>query len=313
MHLVSFFKGAAYLTATVAILSSAAAVRANDSVEKANPAAQSNEDEAAIRASAKAYEKAFADADAKALAAMFAEDGELIDVTGRTFKGRDELEQDFAAIFADRPGAKVEVQIDSIKFLSPDVAIETGIAKGQSNSRPAGPPTKYTAVHAKRNGKWLLTNVNESHPATSNDSEQLADLSFLIGEWKADLGAGKVYQMRCEWMPEKSFLKRSFNVQENGKELSAGTQIIGYDPLADQIVSWTFDSSGGFGHEMWDDQGGRWRVTASSILPDGSTSLATNYLTKGDNNSFTWQSVERSLNDQLLPDTTVVRVERVSE
>ncbi len=48
-------------------------------------------------------------------------------------------------------------------------------------------------------------------------------------------------------------------------------------------------------------------------MPDGGTSLADNYLTKVNGNTFTWQSVERSLNRQLLPDTAEVSVQRVSE
>ena len=281
--------------------------------EAASAATAPSEDETAIRASAEAYEKAFAAADAKALAAAFSEDGELTVETGRTFKGRDAIEQEYAAVFADRAGAKIDVQIESIKFLSPDVAVESGTAQAESKSAAGGPGTKYTAVHVKRDGKWLLANVNESRAAAPRDKERLAALAFLVGEWKADLNAGKTFESRCEWMPGQSFLKRTFSVKEKGQELSSGTQIIGYDPVAAQIVSWTFDSSGGFGHELWELQGGRWRISASNILPDGGTSLATNYLTKGNNDVFTWQSVERSLNDQLLPDTALVRVERVSE
>ncbi len=281
--------------------------------EATAPANATSDDEAAIRATADAYEKAFAASDAKALAAAFSEDGELTVETGHTFKGRDEIEREYSAIFADRAGSKIDVQIESIKFLSPDVAVETGTAQAESKSSASNTGTKYTAVHVKRDGKWLLANVNESRAAAPIEKEPLAALAFLVGEWKANLDAGKTYESRCEWMPGKGFLKRTFSVKDQGKELTSGVQIVGYDPLASEIVSWTFDSSGGFGHELWESHGGRWRISASSVLPDGGTGLSTNYLTKGDDNSFTWQSVERSLNDQLLPDTALVRVQRVSE
>ena len=308
-HFEATWRGAFAVTLVALSLASGLA----SAQEAGSTAAAPSEDEAAIRASAEAYEKAFAASDAKALAAAFSEDGELTVETGRTFKGRDDIEQEYTAIFADRAGAKIDVQIESIKFLSPDVAVESGTAQAESKSSASGPGTKYTAVHVKRDGKWLLANVNESRAAAPNDKERLAALAFLVGEWKAELGAGKTYESRCEWMPGQGFLKRTFSVKEKSQELTSGTQIIGYDPLAGQIISWTFDASGGFGHELWEQNGGRWRISASSILPDGGTSLSTNYLTKGDNNSFTWQSVERSLNDQLLPDTALVRVERISE
>jgi hypothetical protein len=113
-------------------------------------------------------------------------------------------------------------------------------------------------------------------------------------------------------MSEKSFLSRTFTVSENARVVSSGTQIIGWDPVVGQIVSWTFDSSGGFGHEAWEDRGAQWRIDASSVLPDGTTALSTNLLSKLNDHAFTWRSVERSMNDELLPDTAEVRVERIS-
>jgi uncharacterized protein (TIGR02246 family) len=296
--------------ALFATLSLLAAAHTSHAQKAAQPAAALTEDEAAIRTSAKDYEKAFAAADAKALAALFAPDAELVDERSRTFKGRDEIEREFATIFADQAGATVAIDIAAVKFISPDVAIETGLARGQSKTESAGPGVKYTAVHVKRDGKWLLSNVNESRATAAVGDQRLAGLKWLVGDWQADLGDGKTYKLSCEWLPGENFLSRKFSVQENGQPLTSGHQVIGFDPVLGQIVSWTFDSSGGFGHEIWEEKGGRWRIAASSVLPDGATSLATNNLTKVNGNTFTWQSVERSLNDQLLPDTAEVRVER---
>jgi uncharacterized protein (TIGR02246 family) len=276
------------------------------------PAANVSADEVAIRASAEDYTAAFNKGDAKAVAAAWTPDGEFTDEHGRKFQGRDEIEREFAAIFADQPGAKIEIAVDSIKFLTPEVAIESGTARS-SSSAGGGPPVKYTAVHVKTGGKWLMWNVSESRPALASSADRLAGLSWLVGEWKADLGGGKTYRTTCQWMSEKSFLNRTFTVSENARVVSSGTQIIGWDPVVGQVVSWTFDSSGGFGHEVWEDRGAQWRIDASSILPDGATALSTNLLSKLNDNAFTWRSVERSMNDELLPDTAEVRVERVSQ
>ncbi|REK13029.1 MAG: SgcJ/EcaC family oxidoreductase [Planctomycetota bacterium] len=276
------------------------------------PAAQGT-DEQAIRDAAEAYVKAFNAGDASAVAAAWADDGEWTDEYGRNFKGRDDIEREFAAIFAEQPGAEIDIDIASIRFLSPDVAVETGTSHARSKKGSAGAPIKYTAVHVKRDGKWQLANVNESRVADAGGEQRLAGLAFLVGEWKADLGQGKTYRLNCEWMPEKAFLKRTFTVDEGKQTLSSGTQIIGWDPVLGSVVSWTFDSSGGFGHEMWQDKGERWEISASSVMPDGATALSTNYLKRLNNNAFTWQSVERSMNEQLLPDTALVRVERVSQ
>ncbi len=276
-------------------------------------AAKPTADEAAIRATAENYEKAFAAGDAKALADQWAEDGELTDSNGRNFKGREAIEQEFGDIFANRPGATVKVDIKSLKFVSPDVAVESGTARAKAKDGAVGEPVQYTAIHVKRDGKWQLENVTETRSSLPNTSSRLADLSWLVGEWQATLGDGKSYRLRCQWMTDQTFLRREFSVQQGNEPLSSGTQIIGWDPILGQIVSWTFDSSGGFGHELWENQDGRWRIAASSILSDGATGLSTNYLTKTNDDTFTWQSVERSLNDQLLPDTAQVRVDRVSQ
>jgi uncharacterized protein (TIGR02246 family) len=277
------------------------------------PVVEKSSDEAAIRASAEDYVKAFNAADAKAIAAAWIAEGELHDAAGRAFQGRDEIEQEFTQIFADQPGAEIDVNIDSIKFLNPDVAVETGSSHARSKKGSAGPPIKYSAVHVKRDGQWKLANVTEARVAVPSGAQRLAGLAFLVGEWKASLGEGKTYRMKCQWLPDKSFLSRTFTVSDGEQTLSSGTQIIGWDPILNQIVSWTFDSTGGFGHEIWQDTGSRWEVDASSVLPSGQTALAINHLVPLSNDAFTWQSVERSLGDQLLPDTSLVRVERVSE
>jgi uncharacterized protein (TIGR02246 family) len=278
--------------------------------DAAKPTASISEDEAAIRAGTQEYAKAFAAGDAKALAAMFAPDADLIDERGKSFKGQKAIEREFATIFADHAGAQVSIKVDAVKFLSPDVAIETGTASGQSKDGTASPGTKYSAVLVKVDGKWLLQNVNESRATAAVGDQRLANLKFLVGDWKADLGGGKTYKLSCEWLPGENFLSRKFSVLENGQTLTSGSQVIGFDPVLGQIVSWTFDSSGGFGHEIWEERGGRWQIAASSVLPNGATSLATNYLTKVNGNTFTWQSIERSLNDHMLPDTAEVRVDR---
>jgi uncharacterized protein (TIGR02246 family) len=270
-------------------------------------------EEAAIRAGSLAYEKAFNAGDAKAVAAAWAEDGEFVDERGRQFRGREAIEKELSAIFAENKDAQIQVDVESVKFLSPEVAVETGTTRARSKDGALGEPVKYTAVLVKQaDGKWLLSNVNESRP-TAGGEQRLAPLAWLIGEWKADMGKGKTYRTTCQWLGGKSFLSRTFSVSDAEGEISSGTQIIGWDPVLAQIVSWTFDSTGGFGHELWENRADGWRIEASSVLPDGATALSTNLLTKTGDHAFTWRSVERSLNEQLLPDTAEVRVERVSQ
>ena len=70
------------------------------------PAAQvdpSETDIKLIRAGSEVFVTAFNKHDAKAVAALWTEDGEYIDDTGRTIAGRDAIEKDYAAFFAEQP------------------------------------------------------------------------------------------------------------------------------------------------------------------------------------------------------------------
>lgn len=271
---------------------------------------EGNADEAAIRAAAQAYAKAFEAGDAQALAAAYTSDAEYVDDLGRAFHGRQAIEKHFALGFKEQSGAKLELTIGSIRMLSPDVALEGGSSRVKPAIGRPGPLIKYSAVQVKRDGKWLISNVTESRWAPQSTELYLKDLAWMVGAWKSQSG-GKAVEVQCQWLPGKSFLSRAYTVMQDGATISSGTQLIGWDPTLTQIVSWTFNSDGSFGHEFWTQTGNRWEIEASSTLADGSSSLARNVLTKQNDNTFTWRSVDRSLNDQLLPDTAEVRMQRV--
>ena len=59
------------------------------------------DDEAAIRASVAAFEKAYNNHDAKAIAALFAPEAQMIDEDGKTVQGREAIEQVFTGVFAE--------------------------------------------------------------------------------------------------------------------------------------------------------------------------------------------------------------------
>ena len=66
--------------------------------------------------------------------------------------------------------------------------------------------------------------------------------------------------------------------------------------------SWTFDSDGGFGEATWSRDGGRWLVHATGALAEGGTMSATNIFSRVDADTFTWQTTERVVDGEELPD-----------
>ena len=148
-------------------------------------------DEAAIRASAEAYTKAFNGADSKALAALWTADAEYIDDMGRDFRGRDAIVRELSSTWAEHPCTKLELTVLSIRQLAADVALETGTSRAKPVDGNPTPGVKYTAVHVKRDGKWLVSNVTESRHMPATNEPYLKDLAWLEGEWKAEAGGKK--------------------------------------------------------------------------------------------------------------------------
>jgi uncharacterized protein (TIGR02246 family) len=272
-------------------------------------AAESEAREKAIRATAEKFKKAFDAGDAKALAAQWAEDAEYTDEAGRSFRGREAIEKEYAKLFSAHPGATMTIDIESIRFLGPDASVEKGIAR--VTAQPGGVPTaaRYTVVHARRDGKWFIAVGHDSPYVASSNEEYLKGLAWLIGDWNVE-GKEHPLHLKFDWMAEKNFIKCTYTVTKNGQSTKSGSQIIGWNAKSGQIVSWHFDAQGGFGNDVWVNDGAKWVIEGSGVLRDGAESTAVNLLTPIDANSYTWQSVERTLDGVALPSTPQVKVVR---
>jgi uncharacterized protein (TIGR02246 family) len=154
------------LTAALVVWGFASAVGAEGDGQAAN--------EAEIRKAVESYVAAFNQADAGALAALWLPSAVYTNpLSGEQVVGREAIQEQFAAIFADAKGAKLEAKTDSIQFISPSVAVEHGTAKVII---PEQTPeeTEYTAVYIKRDDQWLLDRVTEEEVViTPSHYEQL--------------------------------------------------------------------------------------------------------------------------------------------
>ncbi len=266
------------------------------------------DEEAAIRQAVESYVAAFNGADAKALAAMWSPEAVYTNpLSGVQVVGREAIEQQFAGIFAESKGAKLEAITHSIDFISPGVAVEDGSAKVMEADQVVE-ESDYTAVYVKRDGKWLLDRVTEEDVIqVPSHYEQLKDLEWMVGHW-VDQDEAATVVTDCNWSRNENFLIRTFAVQVGDNIDMSGMQIIGWDPAAKQIRSWVFDSDGGFGMGTWSKKDNRWSVQKRGILPDGRRSSAVNIFTQLDDNAFTMQSVNRMVDGELLPNIDEVKV-----
>lgn len=267
-------------------------------------------DEAAIRKSAASYVEAYNRRDAKAVAAHWSPDAVyVIRTTGEELVGREAIEKEMAAAFKHKDAAKLAATVESVQFISPNVAVERGKA---TMVREGQPPeeTTYAAVHVKRDGKWLLDRITEEEvPVVLSQYEKLKDLEWMIGDWVDDDDEASV-QTSCQWTKNKNFIVRSFTVSVRDRIEMSGMQVIGWDAAAKRVRSWVFDSDGGFAEGTWQRKGNRWTIKSVGVLPDGGRSSSVNIMTMVDKDRFKWQTVNRDVDGEALPNVDEVLVVR---
>ncbi len=291
------------LPAAVAILALASLAFAAEKRDAASPA------ESEIRATADAFVKAFNAGDAKAVGALWAPDAEYSDESGQSIQGRAAIEKEYAAVFRQRLGAIMTVKIESIRFPASDIAIVKGVARVKSPGGIADTAARYTVVHAKRDGKWVMVFGRDAPFVAASNEDYLKDLEWLIGDWTPD-SKDLPLRLHFEWIAQRNFIRNTYTVTRDGKSALTGGQIIGWNPKLGRIVSWHFDAQGGFGEDVWTRDGKKWVIEAKGMLRDGSESTAVNIVTPVDANSFVWQSVRRTLDRVGLPDTAAAKLVR---
>lgn len=124
--------------------------------------ADSAAEEAAIRQLEMQQAETWNRHDAKAYGALFAQDGDCVNVLGWWWKGRSEIEAKltdaFAFVFAQ---SALKIEDITIRFLQPDCAVVhtrwtmTG-ARAPQGSAPPPQQGIQTQVVQKKDGKWLI-------------------------------------------------------------------------------------------------------------------------------------------------------------
>jgi uncharacterized protein (TIGR02246 family) len=265
-------------------------------------------DEKALTAQVNEYAKAFAAGDYKAIASMWAPEGTFTDIDGQVIRGRDDIQSYFKENFERFGAQKLEIVIDSIKFPSNNVAIEEG------HARPLDGPaidavSHYSVVHVKQNNKWQMYSVTETDYAETRQGS-LKDWQWLIGNWSTKPSSTKTIKIIASWAIGQKFIRCLFETEELGKGRQFAMVIIGQDPTNGRIISWHFDPSGGFGSGKWTRDGDTWIERGKSVEADGTTGSALYTLHKLDDNTFTWHSTERYLDDAKLADGDEIKISR---
>lgn len=271
------------------------------------------EAQALIVANDRAYEAAYAKADVKALADFYADDAEYTTDLGKTFHGREEIEVAIReGLSGAAKGSKLAIQVDSVRVLASDVILEKGTTAVTAESGDTS-GALYTAIHVRRSGRWKISQLVETPLPDASPRDRLSELEWLVGRWEEDDPSNNLtVESRYSWARGGNFLTRNIRVTRAGEAPLEGWQIIGWNPVEEQIQSWTFDAEGGFAEAVWTREGDRWLIRETGVAPGGSRSGADHTLTKLGPDRLAWESNNRTLDGEPRPGIARIEANRVN-
>jgi uncharacterized protein (TIGR02246 family) len=283
-----------------------AAIVVSGLVQERAATAAVKDDEQAIQKAIDDYSSAFNKGDVAGVLAIWAPDAEYIDETGKSTKGHDALAVLFKLAVTANKGAKVQIKTSSMRFFN-DVGWQDGSAVlTQANGESENSP--FTAIWTKKDGKWRLSLVREQPGETDPDKDEpnphLKELKWLIGDWVHEDKDSKI-TFTAKWMKGEKFLVTNVTVFHKGEETMSLIQLVGWDPLGDQLHSWLFDTRGGFGEGNWARKGNTWTSESSGVTADGRRGSGIHNWKLVDENTFTFEGIDRDVGGQLLPDVSV--------
>jgi uncharacterized protein (TIGR02246 family) len=255
-------------------------------------------DAAAIRKTVTEYCEAFNKGDAQAVAAYWAPDAEYTSESGAETKGRAAIAGLFRQFFVDHKGAKMNLTVKSIRLIRGDVALGEGVSEVTTAEGPD--KGRFTAAWVKSADKWLLTSARDL-PGEGEAANPVQGLHWLAGEWQSE-GNRTPVSMTCRPAVGKAYMQAEFTIKRDDGEMTV-LYLFGYDPVSEQVKSWTFDSAGGSGEALWTRDGNQWTGKATGVLPDGGAGSTTYIVKFVDENNFVLQMRDRQVAGQPLADS----------
>lgn len=244
------------------------------------------------------------------VASQFSEDAQVTDNDGGALNGRTEIEARFRSLFESFPESKIEVQVQTLRQLTPDVAVEDGVTITLLTS--AEPPTRsaYSLVYLRKADKWQISNLRDFEEQSVGSAHQhLLTLGWLVGDWVDESPDGRV-ETSCKWSEDGNFLLQDYVIKTKNEVTLKGSQRIGWDPVRKSFRSWAFDHSGAFTEGTWTETQAGWMVQVEGVTADGRRATATRKLTRVTQDSFQLETSNIVVGNELHPSTAVRIVRR---
>lgn len=269
----------------------------------------------AVKAMVAAYVEAFNKKDLEKVTAAWAEDCTVTDrTTGDRVEGRAAMKDDLKAGFEAQPDLRLSAEVGRVKFITDNVAqVEGQTVIAGPNDDPVASTFSAILTKAEVGNNWQITSLEElTAPDPETPYDALKELDFLVGRW-VDEGEDSRVETAFRYSPNASFLIRSFTMHTEDGVAHEGTQVIGWDPRAKHIRSWTFNSDGSFGEGIWTKSGEEWLIKSSQTLADGGAASGTYVLTKENDDTLQMQLIGHTVNGTPQPASEAVTVRRQAE
>lgn len=267
----------------------------------AQPQADRKSDEAAVRQAGKDYLAALERGDAAA-AEYWTADGTYTDLSGRTVKVR---ELHAAAKEGKGKAATISPGVNiAVRFVGQDVAIEEGDYSTSGGDDQSSIKCHYTALWVRDGKRWKLDSVQERPIAPATETKLPASLDAFVGQWTGEENKIAI-NISAKWDANRKFLSRRISMA-SGKATVIATQTIGWDPISQQIRSWTFCDDGSYSEGVWSLEGNAWMALSNRVLADGKTSEYTQVYKFPDKNTIVWRLIRCAVDGQPTEDQEIV-------
>lgn len=266
---------------------------------------------AALQTSAKAYVEAFNKADAGAIALTYLPEAEIELADGTSISGREEIQAFYEDEFDEDGESKAALDADSVRFVSPGVAVENGILHitapdGEVSSH------EYTAVQVKQeDGSWLTASVRGEADDEAPPSAKMAGLDWIIGDWVIQMNDSET-TLSFEWSHLGPYIEGTSNIAQTDGSTDIVTTRIGWDNVRKGFVSWSFDGEGGFIRSDWSASGDlKWIMRTRGSTSEGEQNQYTQTcVVDPAGQSFNWIIRDHTIGDEAIPDQVLTAVKR---
>lgn len=269
---------------------------------------------AEVKTTLLALKEALSRGDAEKAAAAWSEDGSFVNMDGLAFKNRKEIQKRFQDVFAKEGRPSITFNVQRVKELNDSAVLIEGLVHRNNGPAADNVESRFSMAVVKEGGRWSIKSASESpyRNDLGTQDNPLDAFNWLIGNWKVENENGRL-DLKVDWAHGKNFISCLYLIKHGNSSEPESRQVIGFDPINQAPISWSFDASGGYGQARWIKEGNKWLIDSCGVDREGNQTTCTNVITMVDKDTFTWQSINRTINGESLSDTAALKLEKLSK